>query len=408
MRRGFVSVCLLMVFGLALGIFCSEVLVRAFVPLSDFLWQWDPLIGMKLIPGKRGRAVKPDLYDVFVEVNSAGFRDREHVLHKPVGVRRVALLGDSVVEALQVPFGDSITPLIENGLQAAGIQSEAINFGVSGAGTAREYLTVRSYALKYRPDLILLFFSRNDFGDNTRELKGLSDVPYPQTRTDGSLVLDQSGHPLFTSFVDQRSRLAFVTNVLRDYSKTYRLIREAMGTLPPLDEILSMFSAKSSVTAAANPPRDINLGLYEIYRTQLKPQWAKGWRVTEELLVALRDLARENHIEFAVVMVPEAWEVYPQLWEGVLDQTPGMRAAEADVNLPARNLNRFLFERHVYVIDLLPGFRARAATSAPLYLRGDGHWTAAGHQLAAELISRDAAKILRSKPDDLTSANLKH
>jgi len=42
--------CILIVFGLGLGIACSEVLVRLFVPLTDFFWQWDPAIGMKLVP----------------------------------------------------------------------------------------------------------------------------------------------------------------------------------------------------------------------------------------------------------------------------------------------------------------------------------------------------------------------
>jgi lysophospholipase L1-like esterase len=405
MRKRLISVCLLMVFGLGLGIASSELLARMFVPLSDFLWQWDPAIGMKLIPGKHGRSVKPGLYDVSVQVNSAGFRDREHALDKPAGIRRVALLGDSVVEALQVPFEESITPLIERQLQTVGIHCEVINFGVSGTGTAREYLALRDYALKYRPDLVLLFFVGNDFGDNTRELKGLSYIPYPQTRKDGSLILDQNGHPLFTAFADQPSRFRVLTNVLRDYSKSYRLVRETIDTLPSLDEMWGRLSPKSIVAAASNSPKDTNLGLYEIYRTQPKPQWTKGWRVTEDLLTAMRDLAVENHTEFAVVMVPSAWEVYPQRWQEVLDQTPGMRGADVDVALPSRNLNRFLSDQHVRVIDLLPDFSARAAVAPPLYLRGDGHWTAAGHRLAADLISQQAAKIIGPGPGYLATAN---
>src|SRR5690349_14815076 len=104
MTKRFLSVCLLAAFGLGLGIITSEVLVRMFVPLTDFFWQWDPIVGMKLVPGKHGRSVKPGLYDVSVNVNSAGFRDREHTIDKPAGVCRIALLGDSFVEALQVPF----------------------------------------------------------------------------------------------------------------------------------------------------------------------------------------------------------------------------------------------------------------------------------------------------------------
>src|SRR5437870_7682252 len=146
-----VTLCILIGFGFALGVVSSELLVRELFPVSDFLWQWDPVIGMKLIPGKRGRWVKQGIYDVSVEVNSAGFRDREHAVEKPRGVHRVILLGDSQVEALQVPFEETIGSLLENRLQKTDVPSEVINLGVSGTGTAREYLTLREYGLKYKP-----------------------------------------------------------------------------------------------------------------------------------------------------------------------------------------------------------------------------------------------------------------
>ena len=39
------------------------------------------------------------------EINSLGFRDREHSLQKPEGVFRVLVLGDSVTEGFGVDFG---------------------------------------------------------------------------------------------------------------------------------------------------------------------------------------------------------------------------------------------------------------------------------------------------------------
>ncbi len=384
---------MLVIFGVSLGIAASEGVVRLFEPLSDFLWQWDPVIGMKLIPGKKGRSVKSGLYDVPVEVNSVGFRDREHPLEKPIGVRRIVLLGDSVVEALQVLFEESMTPLIEKRLAAAGINAEVMNFGVSGAGTAREYLTMRDYALKYQPDLVLLFFVANDFGDNTRELKGLSYIPYPRATEDGTLIRDDTGHPVFIPFADESSRLSSLTDLLRGHFKTYRLLRETIDRLPAFNDMWNQIQRKNTAAAAREPGADATLGLYEIYRRTPKPQWEKGRRVTEQLLVALQDLAAERSVEFAVVPVPSAWEVYPQRWEEILKGSPAMREADLDVDLPSRELIQFLAEQHVRVIDLLPEFRARALHPPELYLRGDGHWTASGHRLAAEIIVRNATKI---------------
>jgi hypothetical protein len=42
----------------------------------------------------------------------------------------------------------------------------------------------------------------------------------------------------------------------------------------------------------------------------------------------------------------------------------------------------------IAALDLLPGFAERAAVSSePLFWPNDGHWNAAGHRLAAELLS---------------------
>lgn len=406
MTKRLITICLLMFAGVSVGVLSSEAMVRMFVPLSDFLWQWDPLIGMKLIPGKQGRSVKPGLYDVSVDVNSEGFRDREHSVAKPDGVRRVALVGDSVVESLQVPFESSITPMIEKGLERSGIRSEVLNFGVSGTGTAREYLAVREYALKYRPDLVLLFFVENDFGDNTRELKSLSYIPYPQTDKEGHLMLDESGDPQFTKFEDQKSRFAVVTDVLRDHFKSYRLVRETLDTMPGKDELWAKVFPKPTVASAADTQKNANFGLYEIYRRELRPQWVKGTNVTYEMLLELRDLTARSGVEFGVVIVPAAWEVYPDRWQEVLDLTPGMRAADVDVELPSKNLTQFLAKNNIRVIDPLLQFQNQAKNDQSLYLRGDGHWTAAGHRLAADIVSNEAAKILGSTPSRLSSANV--
>src|SRR5215813_7966746 len=86
---------LLTLIGLGLGVCLLEVTVRLFFPTTDFLWQWDSRIGMKLVPGMHGRSVKRGAFDVLVNVNSAGFRDREHSVDKPAGTKRIVLLGDS-------------------------------------------------------------------------------------------------------------------------------------------------------------------------------------------------------------------------------------------------------------------------------------------------------------------------
>jgi hypothetical protein len=377
---------LIAVFGLALGALTLEIGVRIALPMSDFFWQWDSVTGVRLIPNAHGRSVKRGLFDVSVSTNADGFRDREHPLAKPAGRYRVVLLGDSFIEAMQVPFEASVTPLLEERLRRSGTDAEVINLGVSGFGTAREYLALREYGMRYQPDLVVLFFVGNDVSDNSQRLDGRPHLPYPVVATDGSLIRDVAGQPRFTPFADRVSSVGGVTSVFKQHSKAYRLIRETVDASPGLNGLLYRAGLMSTPPLRVNAPDSGNFGFYEIYRPSDRPEWAAAWRSTEDLLLAVRDLARSGGAEFVVVLVPGSWEVDPRIWSDVVARIPAMREVRMDLDRPSRRLTTFLAAHGVAVIDLLPGFRAQNTGGQPLYIRGDAHWNAEGHRLAADLL----------------------
>jgi hypothetical protein len=346
---------------------------------------------MRLIPGKHGRSVKPGLFDVAVEVNSAGFRDREHSPDKPPGVRRIALLGDSFVEAIQVPFEQSVTWLLENRLSRA----EVMSFGVSGTGTARQYLALRHYALPYKPDMVVLFFfAGNDISDNSARLQGKPYLPYPAVTPTGKLARQPNGEPLFTPFADQSSRLSAATALLKDNWKSYRFVRELLDKSPEVNRVLFQLKLTSTPPEAVNAPTADQFGFYEIYRSELRPEWAEAWDVTQELILATRKAAVSNGSQFLVVLVPAAWEVYAENWEAVLKRLPAMRDASLDLERPSKRLSAFLSANNVPFVNLLPEFRSAASDSPPLYVKHDAHWTFEGHRLATKLLAENLEGML--------------
>src|ERR1051326_3381618 len=152
---------------------------------------------------KRGYSLRPNMEGwyrkegkAYVRINSDGLRDREHSKIKPPNTFRIAVLGDSFVEALQVPFEESFCHVVEQQLRncpvMAGRGVEVINFGVSGYGTAQELITLRNQVWQYSPDLILLAVTtNNDISDNSQALKKTNQIPYFVGRDDG-LVEDDS------------------------------------------------------------------------------------------------------------------------------------------------------------------------------------------------------------------------
>jgi hypothetical protein len=108
---------------------------------------------------------------------------------KPAGIFRIAVLGDSYVEASHVDIADRVTERLERELNQRSVfgtsRVEVLNFGVAGYGTFNELQTLKHEAWNFQPDLVLVcFFSGNDLGNNCRELSQDSGRPYLVWRHD--------------------------------------------------------------------------------------------------------------------------------------------------------------------------------------------------------------------------------
>lgn len=97
-------------------------------------------------------------YSARIRTNSLGFRDLERSPAKPEGTVRVALLGDSFVEAIQVPLEKTAGQLLEAQLNATGQppRYEVLNFGISNYGVGQYLLTWERFARAFDPDYVVV------------------------------------------------------------------------------------------------------------------------------------------------------------------------------------------------------------------------------------------------------------
>src|SRR6266436_10008212 len=193
-KRALRKKLLLVLFGLLIGLFMSEVFLRVIGYSFPIFYTTDYYRGFSLSPGVAGHYQREGESDV--RINSDGLRDREHTKARPADSVRIALLGDSFSEAMHVPMEQTFWSLLERRLQECNVfpgrQVEVINFGVSGYGTAQELMTLRQKVWDYSPDIVMLTFTTyNDVYDNSRALSKTQDVPYFIYRY-GELVYDAS------------------------------------------------------------------------------------------------------------------------------------------------------------------------------------------------------------------------
>jgi lysophospholipase L1-like esterase len=103
--------------------------------------------------------------EVEYRVNAEGLRGPEVEVGKRSGVRRVAVLGDSIAFGYWVAEEDTLARQLEVVLgeaQEEGPPVEVLNFGVPGYNLDQEIETLRSRVLPFEPDVVVLAFCLND------------------------------------------------------------------------------------------------------------------------------------------------------------------------------------------------------------------------------------------------------
>lgn len=412
----------LLLVALIVGLLIAEVALRIIGYTYPVFYTTDIVRGYALQPGMSGWYRKEG--EAYVSINSDGQRDREHAKAKPADTIRIAVLGDSYVEALQVSLEDAFPVVMERSLQTcpafAGKQVEVINFGVSGYSTAQELLTLREKVWDYAPDIVLLAVTtNNDITDNLRALKRTEEIPYFVYR-DGQLTLDDSFRQSRT-FQLRHSALNRAGRWIRDHLrviqaihqghyalKSYLASRKKPVAAPPAPLPVAQFAGGANFLAANAPVQrgDHNaaavvsdeLGIDNlIYREPADATWQEAWRVTEGLLALMRDEVRGRGAQFVVVTLSNGVQVHPQ---------PAARAAflrrvgATDILYPDTRI-RLLGEREGFpVVTLAPSLQ-QYAEQHQAFLHGfgrdlgNGHWNASGHRLAGELLAQKVCEIVR-------------
>ena len=378
-RRGWSRLAgnlLLATAGLVGSFLLCELLLRLLgIGYPVYVWT-DAVRGVAHIPG--ARSLEQHQGQSWVEINSDGWRGPEAALAHGDAFR-IALLGDSFIEAFEVPYEKTVGEVIERRLSALrAAPVEVLNFGHGGYGTTQELLTLQHEVWKYSPDLILLAITTgNDISDNYRPLKRTDFVPYHVFQGD-RLVLDTS----FLASADHRRRSLWTRTLLGvvQHSRLAQLVNRVRR--------VRRMDLQKRRNAAGDSGAEIGLG-DEVHLPPATRNWEEAWRVTEGVLRLMRDECRSKHTPFAVVTLTRGIQVTPLREE---KEKFLKRLGAKDVYYPERRLAEFGKREGVPVLNLAPSM-AEQAVQRQVYFHaekgilGIGHWNEAGHEAAGELIA---------------------
>lgn len=386
--------CATVVAGLVAGLVIGETALRLSGFSAPDFYRADNVLGHSLIPEMSGWYSNEG--ESFVAINRDGFRDVDHTLEKPSGTYRIAVVGDSYVEGLQVSQTEIFTNFIADAAAdcdlAGALTVEVMSFGVSGYGTAQEYLLIRDQVLRYAPDLVvLLVTTNNDISDNSPALKR-APIPYFELR-DGGLYGDNS-------FRDSRRYLVNASAPRRLWSWIFNHVR----VLQAVDKGRRVIGARNSRPAPAAPTSPLSPGAKidevaapvelgidnQIYLPPKNEIWTNAWQVTEHLLAEIRDDVEGSGAEFLLVTGSNGIQVGRNADVRLAFER---RIGATDLFYPEQRLTSFATANGIYLEVLAPELRTFAEThNIDLHGFGEnignGHWNQAGHRAAGEILGR--------------------
>lgn len=336
------------------GLRLYEGSVRAQESMDDGFVLFDRQLGWRLSPGWEGRHRHWD-FDVVYKVNSQGFRGKPVVRGRD---DRVFFLGDSFTFGLGVNEGETFTDQLNSQFTTPGI--EFSNFGIPGYATDQQLLLL-DRVLRYEPaTLVWVVYLGNDLLDNR--------YPYP--------IQAEYGKPYFE--LEEGKLVARNTPVpLGEKKEPYRgitLPAAILGENGPLPH----WRSRLNETQLGQRFNSL-LGLDEVaVRVALDDSISADVQLFMAMMRQAQALLASQGAKLHVVLMPGSGYFRAGSIPGIY-QTRLEELLENELVLagyPSTSLGKALGQVELEGVQ-------------PLFYPNDGHLTAYGHKVVAEILSRE-------------------
>lgn len=331
-------------------------------------------IGSWYAPNQNVRAKSSCFRIDRVGINSLGMRSSKDFSPEKSNQYRIAVFGDSYIDALQVDDREHFSALLQSYLP----QSQVLNFGHKGFGTVDELVTWRTMAKQFKPDLVILaFYPGNDVANNSPLLDTSANPFKPR------LVEEAGGFTIKTSG-KVKSKLDFLYSIhstLKEKICTYNWLFNKIG--------LPLVQAAGGKGSERQDDSRLSDGTsMEVYNEHADKAWKEAWKLTEQALLMIRDEVANQGAELMIVIIPPSLQYVSNPVAFGIDRK---KLQNLDLGYPTRRLKWFSQQNGLTCIDLLPEllrYRDNHGLEYPVFsFHCDGHFNPLGHFLAANLVA---------------------
>jgi hypothetical protein len=341
--------------------------------------QPDPLIAWRLTPNAEYFFYGENDHPVKGKINNYGWRDKDRSIQKHLSTIRVAILGDSFVEAYQVESDRTFLAIAEKMLNAdKDKQFELMNFGRSGTTQTEELLILKNDVLNFSPDVIVLFFCPgNDIADIDRATAGDVARPFFKIDNNDNLILD-------TDFNNSRGfKIKKSINWLKQHSALISLMTNRYNAYHQTNNLKARKQnlSEGSISGAST-----------LCSSQPDERYKLNYLLNKRLIVEMARICQSKGIRFFLATVPTDWMYNPMENKTNLERDPGFKTGffEEDMKDYAKSIG-------AEYIELQSEFQKfYEKNNIPLYWGKHGkwgHWNYYGHELVARRVAKELSKL---------------
>lgn len=307
---------------------------------------------------------------VHLKTTKDGYIGEDVLREKGEGVKRIAVLGDSFVQALQVDYDKNFTALLEEKLNTrdSTYTWEMLNFGTGGQGTSEQIIKYEYVVKGYDPDIVLLvLYEGNDYSDNENFHTSYPELVPSFEKGEYKIPVEDSTHTEEIT-VSERS---FLKKILLSF-KTIDILHRAARQNEKISALLVKVGVFKDLSVV-----DRTLG--DILPFLMKEGYGESvdFSIQSTLIKHLQSQVEADGARFMMILIPSHWQTSNHFRERISKSYEGV-----DFELPSKILNsqvsaptHTLYTRFTVEIN---------EEKAPIYILSRGHLTSYGHEVVAE------------------------
>ena len=302
-------------------------------------------------------------------INAEGWNSGlgDYAVARRPGVARVAVVGDSFVEALQVPYDRSLGELLSAELGGARRAVEVYRFGISGAPLSQYLQMTEREVVRYRPDWVVVLIVHNDFDESYKFKPGRYTSSFLKLRVEDGRVTDEiAPQPWQPGTAEWLRQTATARFLLYRWQVRPGFLVDLL--LPRARAAAAGYAANTDIAAVLADRRGVE-------------------SVTDYLFGRLDVVVRSMGANLLLAMDTDRSAIY--------------RGSDS----PALVLNRIAEDtaerHHIPFLDLQPVFAADWQREHRRFdFDADGHWNGHGHAVAAGAIAHALRALSRQFDPD--------